>query len=627
MRVLKPWTLEILSVTSSALLLIVLVCLLVVFDGKPIFDWRGVTLNAIVSVLSTASKGLLMLGVDEAVGQWKWILFWRQECVVLDFHTVDSASRGPLGSIRLLWKFRGPSMVRIGAVTILLALALDPISQQLIQFRDHTVYVADDKVSIGGAKRYSNGNSFGVQLSHGGFADADFAMQAAVLYGLSHPIHEVIQQLSFDCPSGNCTWERPFDSLAICSKCYNVSASLEEHTDGGALWTSLMQNNGGAMAERDSRAYRLPNGLIIDNLNQFFYSTNDSLSYIGSTLMTAFGTSDPSQTNMMPDVDTLIWAMSILKVHDVRLSDEPVDWPSLPIEAVECGLYYCVNQYQPSISDGKLREDVRSLPAFRDNESWQLLDPTLNYTTLDVTPSQVSSLSFNNTVVYLDHSNLRLYVAGENGQNIYFNVSQNAVNSISSFFQNTFAGEKRTFNQSADGSLDMVVPGQLNGFYMTNGQTQYEPSVMQVLWNTSDIPALFEAVARSMTNVVRDGADPGPPSRHMGLVGVPVTSYEVEWAWITLHFAILLTGLVFMVRTIMAGMRKGPLRDPAPVWKTSALANLVFGAQVGRPFADVNTLDEMKEIAARQRAKLLKSGGVTPDPGSTSASIIRQLDC
>ncbi|KAI1875462.1 hypothetical protein JX265_004520 [Neoarthrinium moseri] len=585
MRVLKPWTLEILSVTSSALLLIVLVCLLVVFDGKPIFDWRGVTLNAIVSVLSTASKGLLMLGVDEAVGQWKWILFWRQECVVLDFHTVDSASRGPLGSIRLLWKFRGPSMVRIGAVTILLALALDPISQQLIQFRDHTVYVADDKVSIGGAKRYSNGISFGVQLSHGGFADADFAMQAAVF------------------------------------------ASLEEHTDGGALWTSLMQNNGGAMAERDSRAYRLPNGLIIDNLNQFFYSTNDSLSYIGSTLMTAFGTSDPSQTYMMPDVDTLIWAMSILKLHDLRLSDEPVDWPSLPIEAVECGLYYCVNQYQPSISDGKLREDVRSLPAFRDNESWQLLDPTLNYTTLDVTPSQVSSLSFNNTVVYLDHSDLRLHVAGENGQNIYFNVSQNAVNSISSFFQNTFAGEKRTFNQSADGSLDMVVPGQLNGFYMTNGQTQYEPSVMQVLWNTNDIPALFEAVARSMTNVVRDGADPGPPSRHTGLVGVPVTSYEVEWAWITLHFAILLTGLVFMVRTIMAGRRKGPLRDPAPVWKTSALANLVFGAQVGRPFADVNTLDEMKEIAARQRAKLLKSGGVTPDPGSTSASIIRQLDC
>lgn len=85
----------------------VIVVLLGVFDGHPIFNWHGVTLNAIVSVLSVTMKAALAYTVSECIGQWKWNLFSRENRPLIDFERIDQASRGPLGSIRVICKTGG----------------------------------------------------------------------------------------------------------------------------------------------------------------------------------------------------------------------------------------------------------------------------------------------------------------------------------------------------------------------------------------------------------------------------------------------------------------------------------------------------------------------------------------
>ena len=91
---------------AAGLFMAILIILLAVYDGHEIFDWHGVTLNAIVSLLSTASKAALLFALAESVGQWKWILFSSRSRPLLDLERIDSASRGPWGSLQLLWPTR-----------------------------------------------------------------------------------------------------------------------------------------------------------------------------------------------------------------------------------------------------------------------------------------------------------------------------------------------------------------------------------------------------------------------------------------------------------------------------------------------------------------------------------------
>lgn len=100
----KVWLPETTAIAGSACCLAGLAVVLAAYDGRPIFDWHGVTLNAVVAVLSTAAKAALLYAVEALISQWKWIVFARGARPLMDFETIDGASRGPYGSLELLWK-------------------------------------------------------------------------------------------------------------------------------------------------------------------------------------------------------------------------------------------------------------------------------------------------------------------------------------------------------------------------------------------------------------------------------------------------------------------------------------------------------------------------------------------
>jgi Protein of unknown function (DUF3176). len=66
------WILEILSCVLSMGFLVTIIVVLAIYDGKPMPDWPyGITLNALVSVLSNFMKAAMAFAVTERLSQLK----------------------------------------------------------------------------------------------------------------------------------------------------------------------------------------------------------------------------------------------------------------------------------------------------------------------------------------------------------------------------------------------------------------------------------------------------------------------------------------------------------------------------------------------------------------------------
>lgn len=102
------WGLEFSALLGSIASFAAMIVLLATFNGKAVFTWKGVTLNAIVSILSLAMKASLAYALAECLAQWKWILFAREARPLIDFDRIDAATRGPLGGLRVLTRTKGP---------------------------------------------------------------------------------------------------------------------------------------------------------------------------------------------------------------------------------------------------------------------------------------------------------------------------------------------------------------------------------------------------------------------------------------------------------------------------------------------------------------------------------------
>jgi hypothetical protein len=132
---LDAWFLEISMTVFSIACFIGIRGVLIAYDQKsrPEF-YYGLFLNAIVSVLATSCKSSLIFAIGEAMGQLKWVWFYANPKKLLDIQTLDSASRGPLGSITALYQRTRRSIASLGAAVIILLLAFDPFIQQIINY-------------------------------------------------------------------------------------------------------------------------------------------------------------------------------------------------------------------------------------------------------------------------------------------------------------------------------------------------------------------------------------------------------------------------------------------------------------------------------------------------------------
>lgn len=152
----SEWLLESISSTVALGLVIAIATIFWYMDNKPLSAWSGLfSLNATISILTTAYVIVLMQGVSTFIGQSKWLYFMNKPRKLADFETFDKASRDVWGAILLLTTVKW-NLATIGAVITILRLSFSPLAQQvvLIEQRD-IISPAANTATFGYAHSYS----------------------------------------------------------------------------------------------------------------------------------------------------------------------------------------------------------------------------------------------------------------------------------------------------------------------------------------------------------------------------------------------------------------------------------------------------------------------------------------
>jgi hypothetical protein len=155
-HLLLLWKYELLSMIVSLGALLAIVAVLFAFDGKPMTHWRAIAQpNTVVSALSTLAKSSMLMAVGQGLGQLKWQYFEQRSRRLIEFEIFENASRGPWGALELLYYIKRRALVgSMGAIITILAIAMDPFAQQVIQFNSRLVTAENITSIIGAARNY-----------------------------------------------------------------------------------------------------------------------------------------------------------------------------------------------------------------------------------------------------------------------------------------------------------------------------------------------------------------------------------------------------------------------------------------------------------------------------------------
>lgn len=358
-------------------------------------------------------------------------------------------------------------------------------------------------------------------------------------------------------------------------------------------------------------AFRLPNGLYLVNVDDEWQGLIDSSEHLLS--MTALGTDNVSDTMTAQETDTLIWSMSMIRVEPDPTNGS-TQWPDLPVSAMECALFYCVNNYEATVSNGTLRETGKQvMDATRVQTSWELTD---DYELNLMNESLINSIAFHKYFSAFSRTDLMLHSPTTGNS---FNISKDAVDSISSYFQSTFATDFYYLDNMQNTTVEPFVNGRFNGYYSNESQIQYRPSVMQALYSSKDLNETFTALAVSMSNAIRTGADETSDGISVivtGSKGETITFYRIVWPWISLHCLVVIFGIVFLGATIRENDKDG---RAVPLWRSSALAIASRGEAVADILSGMQTLEEMWKKARVSRVTLF-------DKNDADSSSLEHLD-
>lgn len=159
-RLKDAWLWEVLGLLLSLANIIAIAIVLVLLNNKALSSWKmPIRPNALVSVFASISKSALILPITECISQFKWLYYSKSERRLQELQFFDDASRGPLGSLLFLWHFKAKPGVMVtccACVIMITALAVDPFTQQIIDYPLRSVPFGDNSTATTPASRIYN---------------------------------------------------------------------------------------------------------------------------------------------------------------------------------------------------------------------------------------------------------------------------------------------------------------------------------------------------------------------------------------------------------------------------------------------------------------------------------------
>ncbi|KAF2011396.1 hypothetical protein BU24DRAFT_280276 [Aaosphaeria arxii CBS 175.79] len=562
-NVFKRWLLETISWAISALCMAGIVIVLFRLQNRNSDEWPlgnyGITLNTYVAILSRIASAALLLPVSEALGQLKWSWFFQGESKKMwDFEIFDNASRGPWGSFQLLLRTKGRKLAALGACIVLLALALDPFFQQVVDFPDRYIKAGNGILTKTRLFEPKFQEIWVDGALSSGLDDLFVRTTYPYFYGNgSVPIpfgNSVRPDIPVSCPTSNCTWE-PYETLGMCSACENVSDLLTfECMNTRIDWFA---NQTGVTTEDT-----YPNGTVCG----YFVKPP------GSEPILVSGYSIPDQS-----IDEEVLLMRNLPLLSAPLRDPLFGDGSIhfkdyrnPIidalivtspggeqsvkrnatpNAYECVLTWCVKEIQSSYFEAAYHEEITHIYHNKTKGPF----PWNTYLVEDEFGSGYM-------VDYLE--NVVINAPSDDQQNTPFGASNDTQLTTLLVFDTFFPSVYTKSN---------ITDNPLLRYKISDPGLKIQQRELDINPWAIDTPRHMENLATAMTNAMRSSE-----SREdvVGQAYQRENYIQVRFQWLALPLGLLLFSGVFLTATVVRTSRE---KEHVGVWKTSAVATLLYG--------------------------------------------------
>lgn len=579
---LRRWSLEIASWVVSAMCMASIIGILVYLKDGPVSRWPiGLTFVTILAKIATAT---LIIPTSEAIGQLKWNWFQGPTSREMeDFEVFDRASRGgPLGSVMLLLRTKGRSLAAVGALLMILMLAMDTFFQQVTLLPEIWLLQGQAFLPVVTQLEHQAPRSwiYGVESPQTD-PELETLLDEFFVGNGSHPKQAGAgfqAEIPVSCSTSNCTWSS-HRTLGVCSACEDVSSLLRY----GCISSTMdwVRNT-----SRSLTASTFPHGTMC---GYFINATSESpLMMTGYT--TGLNSTFPAQALVargLPLVDPMSRETSFGgSLHFGHIRNPIGDFIITGVEdidsvysnstpfAKECVLYWCVQELNSAYSGGAYEEELIS-SFFNSTPGPQPWVTTLIEAPID---GPLYDYYYTEDVVISVPSETNQWSYGLSNMTMLLTVA--AFDNVLPFFS--------TMDNTSD-----IVSTRLRYYSAQNHEMR--PDVNP--WVPSNnITQHIERLAISMTNVMRS------TSREQAIGGAydAEVRVQVRWAWLTFPLIILVLSLLFLVLTIRRVSCEG---GPATVWKNSSMPILIYSMpkDTQQSLAAGGVLDKSRARATRIR--------------------------
>lgn len=260
--ILQLWWSELSCMIISVASFVAMIVVLHAYADQPMSSWKfAISLNSIIAILAAIFKISLVVPLTEGLSHLKWVWYTNKERPLSDIEIFDSASRDPLGSLRLLFMKllarERPVLAILGASAVVVAFALEPFAQATVgHYNCNRPGASSGAYPVALVPR-SNIYDPEIATIRSGDTVLDVDAQLAIYKGLLDPPSNSSLGMTgqVQCATGNCTFTQDehgaaFSTLAVSYACADISNTIihTNTTRKGVLQGSIYSLPSGAEA-------------------------------------------------------------------------------------------------------------------------------------------------------------------------------------------------------------------------------------------------------------------------------------------------------------------------------------------------------------------------------------------
>jgi hypothetical protein len=592
-HIFRTWSLETLAIAFAIGLIASIGSVLAVYDGKPVPDWgANLNLNALLALLSTILRAILVIIVAQIISQRKWDWFGVQRARPLaDLQQFDDGSRGAYGALLLIPTVFLKDFVTLAAAFVLLvSFLVGPLVQQA----SGTTPCSFPSSTLNASLPFAHwvpriGGYFLSIVAPAPTPD----IVATILSSVVSP-NGIENKISTSCATGNCT----FNELAPGTS-QDIAFNQANHTTHSTVGVCSMCTDVASLVTSTT--------------------VTDPIDYTVHSLPSGLNLSYSSRVAIMEPSSDLTWMGNFL-TDSVR---EASRWAYVnatllnigfdSATASVCSLYPCQRTYNSIVKDNQLYEQetqskfmriqlAEAHPSDLDylNQANGLFNGQYEYTSLK-SPCRVEGHTFHTGDSFPDTTattNLQLFDFSHEeytSQNVtwpeqcIYRQPAGFVKAISVVMNddifNGYCDQYKLLTCSKNDN------GYSNSYLGSIGVTAVlRPLAEQEGGSThANITKYFDAVANAMTNRFRFqygsatarntsvGAHDPPLDLVYGKVWESKVCVEMRVKWLLLPICLTFITSVLSIWTIVTNWRN---RHTIPVWKESILPLLFYGQNI-----------------------------------------------